>query len=80
MVLKPRSNSTRTTQELFMRQLFTAPRLAALAVTLGTLGAANAAVDLDGITAAGTDIAAVGGAVFLVMIGIKVFKWVRRAL
>jgi len=37
-------------------------------------------IDLSGITAAGASVAAVGAAVFLVNIGIKVYKWVRRAL
>lgn len=44
------------------------------------VGAANAAMDVTAITGAGTDIALVGGAVFVVMIGIKLTKWVRRAL
>jgi hypothetical protein len=46
-------------------------------------GAANAAVDAAATTAissAATDIATVGGAVFLVMVGIKLVKWIRRAL
>lgn len=50
---------------------------------LASAGAANAAVDPDSLTAiasAATDIATVGGAVFLVMVGIKLVKWVRRAL
>jgi len=40
----------------------------------------QAAVDVTEITAAGTDIAAVGAAVFAVAVGIKLFKWIRRAL
>lgn len=32
------------------------------------------------LTAAGVSIAAVGAAVFIVLVGIKVVKWVRRAL
>lgn len=47
---------------------------------LGATGAANAAIDLTAVTAAGADVALVGAAVFAVMVGIKVFKWVRRAL
>lgn len=43
-------------------------------------GAANAATDTAAITAAGTEVAAIGAAVFVVMVGIKVIKWVRRAL
>lgn len=59
---------------------FSPSKLAALAALAGTVGAANAAVDVTAITAAGTDVAAIGAAVFLVVVGIKVFKWVRRAL
>ena len=47
---------------------------------LAASGFASAAVDTAAITAAGTDVAAIGAAVFVVMVGIKVFKWVRRAL
>ena len=47
---------------------------------LATAGAANAAVDVTAVTAAGTDIALVGAAVFAVFVGIKLFKWIRRAL
>lgn len=43
-------------------------------------GYASAAMDVTAITGAGTDIALVGGAVFVVMVGIKLTKWVRRAL
>lgn len=46
----------------------------------GGISMANAAVDVSGITAAGTDVATVGAAVFLVYIGVKVYHWVRRAL
>jgi hypothetical protein len=38
------------------------------------------AFDVSGITSAGESVALVGAAVFLVMVGIKVYKWVRRAL
>lgn len=38
------------------------------------------AVDVAAITAAGADVALVGAAIFVLMVGIKVFKWVRRAL
>ena len=48
-------------------------------------GAANAAaVDVSGIVsdigAQAAPIAAIGGAVLLVYVGIKAFKWVRQAL
>lgn len=39
-----------------------------------------AAVDVTEITGSLTDIAAVGAAVFAVAIGVKLYKWVRRAL
>lgn len=48
-------------------------------VLVGT-GAANAAIDLTAVTAAGADVALVGAAVFAVVVGIKVWKWVRGAL
>lgn len=46
-------------------------------------GAANAAVDAavtTKITEAAADVATIGAAVLVVMVGIKVFKWVRGAL
>lgn len=51
-----------------------------VAGVLGMTGAANAAADLTAITGAGVEIAAVGAAVFAVAVGIKLFKWIRRAL
>lgn len=54
------------------------PALAGLVVA--GIASANAAMDVTAITGAGTDIAAVGAAVFVVMVGIKLTKWVRRAL
>lgn len=52
------------------------------AVAAGALaaGSAHAAMDVTAITGAGVDIALVGAAVFVVMVGIKLVKWVRRAL
>jgi hypothetical protein len=45
---------------------------------------AQAAVDVTGVVTeiggAAAPIAAIGSAVLLVMVGIKVFKWVRRAM
>lgn len=55
-------------------------KLAGLALVLSTPMLASAAVDVSEITGALTDIATVGAAVFAVAIGIKLFKWVRRAL
>lgn len=52
----------------------------ATAATLGTVGIANAAADTSAITAAAADVAIVGGAVFAVYVGVKVFKWMNRAL
>ena len=53
---------------------------AAAAVALATPFLANATVDVTDITATLTDIAAVGAAVFSVFVGVKLYKWVRRAL
>lgn len=57
---------------------------ALVAVTsLGVSGLALAAEgdpDLTKVTAAATTVAAVGGAVFAVYIGIRLFKWARSAL
>lgn len=60
---------------------------AAKAVVAGTLfgiaTSASAAVPVDvttAITTAATDVATVGAAVVVVMVGIKVFKWLIRAL
>lgn len=60
-------------------------RNAAAVAPLGLTGSAFAAApDVDPvvaeITAAAAPIAAIGAAVLLVMVGIKVFKWVRRAM
>jgi hypothetical protein len=43
-------------------------------------GYSAAAIDLTELTGTKTDIAAVGAAVFGVMVAIKLTKWVRRAL
>lgn len=55
--------------------------VAALALVAGN---AAAAVDVTATTTeiagASAPIAAIGGAVLLVMVGIKVYKWVRRAM
>lgn len=68
-------------------------RLGALGKGAGALGAAvmvaapmaaQAAVDVSAVVTeiegAAAPIAAIGAAVLVVMVGIKVFKWVRRAL
>lgn len=51
-----------------------------LAVVAAAPMLANAAVDTSDITGALTDIAAVGAAVFGIAVGVKLYKWVRRAL
>lgn len=51
-----------------------------LGAVLAAPAIAMAAVDVTAVTAAGTDIAAVGAAVFAVYIAIKLVHWIRRAL
>lgn len=48
--------------------------------SLALAGASQAATDVTAITGAGTEIAAVGAAVFTVYVGLKLVKWIRRAL
>lgn len=57
-----------------------AVRAAGVGVALVAPMMAHAAVDTSEITATLTDIAAVGAAVFAVMVGIRLYKWIRRAL
>lgn len=49
-------------------------------LALAGVSSAHAAIDVTAITAAGADIALVGAAVFVVYVGIKLYKWIRRAL
>lgn len=56
------------------------PRAAIAAALLTLATASQAAFDVTAITSANTDLAAVGAAVFAVHVGIKLFKWARRAL
>jgi len=52
-------------------------------VSLAVAGAARAVegdVDVSAITGAGAQIALVGAAVFAIYVGIKLFKWIRKAL
>ncbi|WDS36970.1 major capsid protein [Pseudoxanthomonas sp.] len=60
------------------------PALAGLAVATTATVPAFAAVDVaevvTEISGAAAPIAAIGGAVLVVMVGIKVYKWVRRAM
>ena len=53
-------------------------------LSLPAMAAGGGGVDVTAATtaiaAAATPIAAIGGAVLLVLVGIKVYKWVRRAM
>jgi len=53
-----------------------------IAATAALVQPAQAALTIDttAITDAGDAVATVGAAVFVVMVGIKVYKWIRRAL
>ena len=54
------------------------------AALFGAIGSAHAAVDVStvtqGVSDATTAVATVGAAVTGVFVGVKLFKWVRRAL
>jgi hypothetical protein len=52
----------------------------ACALASNVVFAAATPIDTTPISDAGTQVAAVGVAVFGVMVGIKVYKWIRRAL
>lgn len=55
-----------------------------LALAAGTAAAAPASIDVtavtDAIAATLTPIGAIGAGVLLVIVGIKTYKWVRRAM
>lgn len=51
----------------------------ALSASVGAFAAATP-VDTTAISDAGTQVATVGLAVFVLTVGIKVWKWIRRAL
>ena len=55
-------------------------KVAIAGLLAGAAQLSQAAVDVAEITAAGADIAAVGVAVFAIYVGIKLVKWIRRAL
>jgi hypothetical protein len=59
-------------------------RLVVVGGALTAAGFANAAIDTSGVTAAMTDagaaVAVVGAAALIVAVGVKVFKWIQRAL
>lgn len=61
-----------------IRKLGTAAALSLAAV--GTAAAQDVTAVTTEIADAATPIAAIGGAVLLVLVGIKVYKWVRRAM
>lgn len=61
-----------------MNRLFVRSVVAAVASFAAV--SAFAVVDVSAITASSTDVAAVGVAVFAVIVGTKLFKWIRRAL
>lgn len=67
-----------------LQNLKTRAALVAAPVMAFASGAQAAAVDVSGIVtdigAQAVPIAAIGGAVLLVYVGIKAFKWVRQAL
>lgn len=63
-----------------MNRISLQTKLALASVLAGAAQLSQAAVDVTAVTAAGADIAAVGVAVFAVIVGIKVIKWIRRAL
>ena len=71
--------------ELMNRSNLQTLRYAALASAAALAGAANAAaIDVTAITtdigAQAAPVAALGAAVLLLFVGIKAFKWVRKAL
>lgn len=59
-------------------------KIAGVFVALAPLSAFAAAPDVAGVVTeiggAAVPIASIGAAVLLIMVGIKVFKWVRRAM
>lgn len=64
-------------KQLIQRGLVAVSTLAATGLAMAQ---AAPTVDTAPITGAGAAIAAVGAAVFAVMVGIKLWKWIRRAL
>jgi lysozyme family protein len=70
---------------LATRSKFSALTLGLMLAVLAPFASAQATgVDVSGVTsaidAAAGPIAAIGAAVLLVLVGIKVYKWVRRAM
>lgn len=63
-----------------VKRHLTSAKTVVVAAVAGVAVHANAAIDTGSITAAAADVATVGGAVFAVYVGAKVFKWVRTAL
>jgi len=54
--------------------------VASLAVLLGSMVVASAAVDVTAITAAGVDVGTIGAAVLAVIVAAMAFKWFRKAM
>jgi hypothetical protein len=65
---------------MFKRLSFRAPVAAVAAGLLAASQLASAEVSVTAITEAGTSVGVVGAAVFAVIVGAKLFKWIRRAL
>lgn len=64
-----------------MKKLLPFTPLALLAVAgVSSAAAVDVAAVVTDIGAQGTSVAAIGAAVLLLIVGIKAFKWVRRAL
>ncbi len=63
-----------------VKRHLTSVKTVVVAAVAGAAVHANAAIETTAITAAAADVATVGGAVFAVYVGAKVFKWVRTAL
>ena len=60
--------------------LLASTALVSAAASATTPAAVDVTAVVSAIDGAATPIAAIGGAVLIVMVGIKVYKWVRRAM
>ena len=69
-----------------LRSLLYRPGAVVAGLSLITLSGSAAATEIDvssvttAIAGAATPIASIGAAVLLVLVGVKVYKWIRRAL
>ena len=74
-------NSVSSVVRNFVSKLSAFIAAGALRLTLSTNASAAVPADVTtAITTAATDVATVGAAVIIVMVGIKVWKWIQRAL